>query len=98
MWVWLWLLLLSLPLRAEEISQQEYRQVTQDITPALKSLKTLYRESDIAQLNYQLADFSVLEQEALRAELVDYAQSLKQQDEQKIGWMETLASRNPRFT
>ncbi|WP_311567616.1 hypothetical protein [Photobacterium arenosum] len=84
MWVWLWLLLVALPLRADEISQQEYQQVTQDITPALKSLKTLYRESDIAQLNYQLADFSVLEQEALRSALVDYAHTLKKLDDEKI--------------
>jgi len=98
MWVWLWLLLVALPLRAEEISQQEYQQVTQDITPALKALKTLYRENEIAQLNYQLADFSVLEQEALRSALVDYAHTFKKLDEEKVAWLEAQAARKSRFT
>ncbi|GAB6264433.1 hypothetical protein [Photobacterium sp. R1] len=98
MWLGLWMAWLALPVQADEISQREYRQVTEAITSELKPLKNLYRESEISRLDQQLTDFPVLEQEALRAALVDYAQSLKQLDEQKIGWLETLASRNPRFT
>ncbi|KDM92395.1 hypothetical protein EA58_06660 [Photobacterium galatheae] len=98
MWLGLWMAWLALPLQADELSQREYRQVTEAITAELKPLQTLYRDSDITRLDAQLTDFPVLEQEALRAALVDYAQTLKQLDAKKIGWLETLASRNPRFT
>ncbi|MDO6707441.1 hypothetical protein [Photobacterium sp. 1_MG-2023] len=98
MWIGLWMLLLAWPLRADELSQQEFQQVTSDVVPALNSLKSLYRDSEIDQLNRQLADFPVLAQEALRAGLVEYAQTLDQLDETKVTWLETLVTRKPRFT
>ncbi|WP_299017349.1 hypothetical protein [uncultured Photobacterium sp.] len=88
------------PAGAAEVTEQQVTQAvaSPQVHIRASALKTLYDNSDIQALEFNLSQLPLLQQEAVRARLVEYAVDSGELDQSKADWLQAQAERKPAFT
>lgn len=88
------------PAVAVEVSKQEVKQVaaSPQVQTRVAALTTLYDRSDFRALEFNLSQLALLQQEAVRAQLVQHALDSGELDQAKATWLQAQAERKPAFT
>ena len=88
------------PALAEEVSVQEVRQAITSprVQSRVTALRKLYELSDFRALEFNLSQLSLMQQEAVRAQLVRHAVDSGELDQAKADWLAAQARRKPVFT
>ena len=90
-------------LPATETTEQEVEQVQSSlqVRNRVSALRQYYDASDFATLETQLSSLPLLQQEAVRSQLIDHASDIADKpgglDQAKAGWLEAQAARTPAF-
>ncbi|MGF1758030.1 hypothetical protein L4D76_08810 [Photobacterium sagamiensis] len=85
---------------AIEVTEQEVQQaaVSSQVVNRVAALTRLYNNSDFRALEFNLSQLAPLQQEAVRAQLVQHAGEFGQLDQMKADWLQAQADRKPAFT
>jgi len=88
------------PAMAVEVSEQEVKQAatSPQVQNRVAALTTLYDRSDFRALEFNLSQLALLQQEAVRAQLVRHGVDSGELDQAKATWLQTQAERKPAFT
>jgi len=85
---------------AIEVTEQEVQQaaVSSQVVSRVAALTRLYNNSDFRALEFNLSQLTPLQQEAVRAQLVQHAVEFGRLDQMKADWLQAQADRKPAFT
>ncbi|MFC1508018.1 hypothetical protein ACFL5R_02205, partial [Pseudomonadota bacterium] len=85
---------------AIEVTEQEVQQaaVSSQVVSRVAALSRLYNNSDFRALEFNLSQLTPLQQEAVRAQLVQHAVEFGRLDQMKADWLQAQADRKPAFT
>ncbi|MCW8329493.1 hypothetical protein MD588_11825 [Photobacterium sp. SDRW27] len=88
------------PAMAVEVSDLEVKQIaaSTQVQNRVRALTTLYDKSDFRALEFNLSQLSLLQQEAVRLQLVQHAVDSGELDQAKADWLQAQAERKPSFT
>lgn len=88
------------PAMAVEVSEQQVRQAaaSTQVQARVIALTILYDRSDFRALEFNLSQLTLLQQEAVRAQLVQHAVESGELDQAKANWLQAQAERRPAFT
>ncbi|MEJ2764378.1 hypothetical protein VV869_10530 [Photobacterium sp. MCCC 1A19761] len=85
---------------AQEVSQQQLAQVAASarVQDRVTALTKLYNRSDFRALEFNLSQLPLLQQEAVRGQLVAHAMAHGALDQAKADWLQAQAERKQAFT